>query len=137
MYGTMPFQMIGKVAESFALRKAFGDRMQGLFDETEVPALSGDTLSEVAAMPLMAQKAAEKPKSPEHLAADAWAETLKIIDGDAETGQAAVQAFWDWRATEETPPAPIDLMGHALNRRLAAAGLVFDKGTSSVIAARQ
>lgn len=39
MWGKMPFQMIGKVAEAFALRKAFGDAMADLFVEEEIDAI--------------------------------------------------------------------------------------------------
>ena len=38
---TMPFQMIGKVAEAFALRKGFADRLSGIFVEEEKGAIEG------------------------------------------------------------------------------------------------
>ena len=37
---SMPFQMIGKVAESFALRKGFNDKLTGLRIEEEIDALN-------------------------------------------------------------------------------------------------
>lgn len=41
---TMPFQMIAKVAEAFALRKGFSDRLTGLQIEEEQGAAAGDTV---------------------------------------------------------------------------------------------
>jgi phage recombination protein Bet len=40
----MPFQMIGKVAEAFALRKGFSDRLTGLAIEEEAAAMEGNTI---------------------------------------------------------------------------------------------
>lgn len=40
----MPFQMIGKVAEAFALRKGFSDRLTGLAIEEEHAAFEGTTI---------------------------------------------------------------------------------------------
>lgn len=40
----MPFQMIGKVAEAFALRKGFSDRLTGLNIEEEHAAMAGETI---------------------------------------------------------------------------------------------
>lgn len=42
---TMPFQMIGKVAEAFALRKGFSDRLTGLNSEEEIPAMQDQTIA--------------------------------------------------------------------------------------------
>jgi phage recombination protein Bet len=42
---TMPFQMIGKVAEAFALRKAFADRVTGLDIEEEQAAYADTQIS--------------------------------------------------------------------------------------------
>ena len=39
---TMPFQMIGKVAEAFALRKGFSDRVRGIFAEEELATINGE-----------------------------------------------------------------------------------------------
>jgi phage recombination protein Bet len=41
----MPFQMIGKVAEAFALRKGFADRTAGLEIEEEMDATNGQTMN--------------------------------------------------------------------------------------------
>ena len=43
-WNEMPFQMIGKVAEAFALRKGFSDRLTGLSVEEESAALEGITI---------------------------------------------------------------------------------------------
>lgn len=43
-WNEMPFQMIGKVAEAFALRKGFSDRLTGLSVEEESAALEGVTI---------------------------------------------------------------------------------------------
>jgi phage recombination protein Bet len=43
-WNEMPFQMIGKVAEAFALRKGFSDRLAGLNVEEETAALEGVTI---------------------------------------------------------------------------------------------
>ena len=43
-WNEMPFQMIGKVAEAFALRKGFSDRLTGLNVEEESAALEGITI---------------------------------------------------------------------------------------------
>jgi phage recombination protein Bet len=43
-WNEMPFQMIGKVAEAFALRKGFSDRLTGLNVEEETAALEGVTI---------------------------------------------------------------------------------------------
>lgn len=42
---SMPFQMIGKVAEAFALRKGFSDRLTGLNSEEEFAAMDGQTIA--------------------------------------------------------------------------------------------
>lgn len=43
-WNEMPFQMIAKVAEAFALRKGFSDRLTGLNVEEEAAALEGVTI---------------------------------------------------------------------------------------------
>jgi len=43
-WATMPFQMIQKCAESFALKKAFGDELSGLHIEEEMAAFEGNTI---------------------------------------------------------------------------------------------
>lgn len=43
-WNEMPFQMIGKVAEAFALRKGFSDRLTGLNIEEEQAAIEGITI---------------------------------------------------------------------------------------------
>lgn len=43
-WNEMPFQMIAKVAEAFALRKGFSDRLTGLNIEEEAAALEGVTI---------------------------------------------------------------------------------------------
>lgn len=47
----MPFQMIAKVAESFALRKAFGGEFEGLFVEEEIPAIKNETTLSIEVKP--------------------------------------------------------------------------------------
>ncbi len=42
---SMPFQMIAKVAEGFALKKGFSDELAGLHIEEEAAAFSGETIS--------------------------------------------------------------------------------------------
>jgi phage recombination protein Bet len=46
MWPKMPFQMIAKVAESFALRKAFGGEFEGIYTDDEIPALRGETTAD-------------------------------------------------------------------------------------------
>lgn len=48
---TMPFQMIGKVAEAFALRKGFSDRLAGLSMPEEEAAYTGVTIEAVKRSP--------------------------------------------------------------------------------------
>lgn len=48
---TMPFQMIGKVAEAFALRKGFSDRLTGLNSEEELGAINGQTIQAIRKSP--------------------------------------------------------------------------------------
>ena len=43
-WATMPFQMIAKVAEAFALRKAFPDELAGVSVEEEMGAFEGNTI---------------------------------------------------------------------------------------------
>lgn len=43
-WNTMPFQMIAKVAEAFALRKAFPDELAGVSVEEEMGAFEGNTI---------------------------------------------------------------------------------------------
>lgn len=43
-WAEMPFQMIAKVAEAFALRKGFSDRLTGLSIEEEAAAMEGTTI---------------------------------------------------------------------------------------------
>ena len=47
----MPFQMIGKVAEAFALRKGFSDRLTGLSIEEEAAAYEGTTIQAAETRP--------------------------------------------------------------------------------------
>jgi phage recombination protein Bet len=47
----MPFQMIGKVAEAFALRKGFSDRLTGLSIEEEAAAFEGTTIQAAETRP--------------------------------------------------------------------------------------
>ena len=47
----MPFQMIAKVAESFALRKAFGGEFQGVHTEEEVAVIKEETKQATTALP--------------------------------------------------------------------------------------
>ena len=47
----MPFQMIAKVAESFALRKAFGGEFQGVHTEEEVAVIKQETKQATTALP--------------------------------------------------------------------------------------
>lgn len=49
----MPFQMIGKVAEAFALRKGFSDRLTGLAIEEEAAAMEGNTIQAQQANPAL------------------------------------------------------------------------------------
>ena len=51
---SMPFQMLAKVAEAFALRKAFSDRLTGLNIEEEVSAIEGNTIEAVSRNPALA-----------------------------------------------------------------------------------
>ena len=44
-WSSMPFQMIMKVAEAFALRKGFGDATSGIAIEEEIPAMSGSVIA--------------------------------------------------------------------------------------------
>jgi phage recombination protein Bet len=44
---TMPFQMIAKVAEAFAIRKGFADEVSGLFIEEEQGAFEGSNTGEI------------------------------------------------------------------------------------------
>lgn len=48
---SMPFQMIGKVAEAFALRKGFSDRLTGLSIEEEAAAYEGTTIQAAETQP--------------------------------------------------------------------------------------
>jgi len=41
-WASMPFQMIAKIAEAFALRKAFGGEFEGIRSEDELAAIEGD-----------------------------------------------------------------------------------------------
>jgi phage recombination protein Bet len=50
----MPFQMIGKVAEAFALRKGFSDRLTGLAIEEEAAAMEGNTIQAQQINPALA-----------------------------------------------------------------------------------
>jgi phage recombination protein Bet len=47
---TMPFQMIGKVAEAFAIRKAFSERVSGLDIEEERPAYEQGQIIQIDAL---------------------------------------------------------------------------------------
>lgn len=47
---TMPFQMIGKVAEAFAIRKAFSERVSGLDIEEEQPAYEQGQIIQIDAL---------------------------------------------------------------------------------------
>ena len=55
---TMPFQMIAKVAEAFALKKAFGDELSGLHIEEEMAAFEDKTVGAISVKP--APKAKEE-----------------------------------------------------------------------------
>jgi phage recombination protein Bet len=61
-YQTMPFQMIGKVAEAFALRKGFSDRLAGLSLPEEEAAYTGATIEAVRVSPkeVLSPELAEK-----------------------------------------------------------------------------
>jgi len=48
---TMPFQMIAKVAEAFALKKAFGDELSGLHIEEEMAAFEDKTVGAISVKP--------------------------------------------------------------------------------------
>ena len=48
-WATMPFQMINKVAEAFALRKAFAANLSGIHIEEEAAAIQGITETQVVA----------------------------------------------------------------------------------------
>ncbi len=48
---TMPFQMIAKVAESFALKKGFGDELSGLHIEEEMAAFEDKTVGAISVKP--------------------------------------------------------------------------------------
>lgn len=50
-WADMPFQMIGKVAEAFALRKGFSDRLTGLSIEEEAAAYEGTTIQAAETRP--------------------------------------------------------------------------------------
>lgn len=50
----MPFQMIAKVAEAFALRKGFSDRLTGLSIEEEAAAYEGTTIQAAETRPELA-----------------------------------------------------------------------------------
>jgi phage recombination protein Bet len=50
-WADMPFQMIGKVAEAFALRKGFSDRLTGLSIEEEAAAYEGTTIQAAQTRP--------------------------------------------------------------------------------------
>lgn len=50
-WSDMPFQMIGKVAEAFALRKGFSDRLTGLSIEEESAAYEGTTIQAAETRP--------------------------------------------------------------------------------------
>lgn len=50
-WATMPFQMIGKVAEAFALRKGFSDRLTGLSVEEEMGAMQGVAIENIKRSP--------------------------------------------------------------------------------------
>lgn len=51
---SMPFQMLAKVAEAFALRKAFSDRLTGLSIDEEAAAIEGSTVDAVNRNPELA-----------------------------------------------------------------------------------
>jgi phage recombination protein Bet len=48
---TMPFQMIAKVAEAFALKKGFGDELSGLHIEEEMAAFEDKTVGTISVKP--------------------------------------------------------------------------------------
>lgn len=50
-WSDMPFQMIGKVAEAFALRKGFSDRLTGLSIEEEAASYEGTTIQAAETRP--------------------------------------------------------------------------------------
>lgn len=58
---TMPYQMIGKVAEAFALRKGFGDKLKNLHIEEEMGVLQDVTISRLPenVVPIDAEKLAD------------------------------------------------------------------------------
>lgn len=61
-YATMPFQMIAKVAEAFALRKGFADEVSGLHIEEERGAFEDATLIETKVVPQKENLTPEHPK---------------------------------------------------------------------------
>jgi phage recombination protein Bet len=64
MWGKMPFQMISKVAESFALRKAFGGEFEGMHIAEEVEAIQEVAVVHSTKVKPTYQKQAISPESP-------------------------------------------------------------------------
>jgi len=59
---TMPFQMIQKVAEAFALKKGFGDELSGLHIEEEMAAFEDKTVGAISVKPATKSKDELTPK---------------------------------------------------------------------------
>lgn len=59
----MPFQMIAKVAEAFALKKGFGDELGGLHIEEEMPAFMN---TPPTGIPIKPAPKAKDELTPEH-----------------------------------------------------------------------
>ncbi len=74
-WGSMPFQMIGKVAEAFALRKGFADRLTGIFVEEERGAIEG--IKEVVVLPEL---------TPDHVK---WYDAMTAV----QQGRATIEAI--------------------------------------------
>lgn len=87
----MPFQMIAKVAEAFALRKAFPDRLTGINLEEEQAAFEGTTIS---AAPKQAESRNLDPKY-----ADQYLQVQDALNSMDEFKQ--VLNYWlDFRTTD-------------------------------------
>lgn len=59
-YKTMPFQMIAKTAEAFALRKAFSDELSGLHEESEITAFQDAQVQDAVTIATMEEKEPEQ-----------------------------------------------------------------------------
>ncbi len=120
----MPFQMIAKVAEAFALRKGFSDETSGLSIEEELGAFTGETIAARPAYKSEAGVKVEPATIPEHLekiydetqaglsagnfdsVLDLW--TAQKPDSEQMQNPLFVMLFYEAAARTATDPADLD-----------------------------